>query len=235
MSQHRLARLERVLSLSLLLGLALCVLLGVTLLRAGAAAAEPAGTRDAATVLRDTAYRFFIGNLHSHTSYSDGTGTPAWAYRYARDTARIDFLAVTDHHDMLSELEYEDVLFQADEHCEDGVFVAIAGQEWSGGDTATGRKDHATVLGADHMGIIHQIARYLSEQGINLETMTTEVVAAPMSGTPLFTMSAIVKVPPRLEIEDLREALEFIGDDLGVDTKVRTMLETVEAFWPTAT
>ena len=77
-----------------------------------------------------------------------------------------------------------------------------------------------TVLGADHMGIIHQVARYLSEQGINLETMTTEVVAAPMSGSPLFTMSAVVRVPPQLEVDDLREALEYIGDEMGVDTKV---------------
>ena len=77
-----------------------------------------------------------------------------------------------------------------------------------------------TVLGADHMGIIHQISRYLAEQGLNLETMTTEVVAAPMSGSPLFTMSAVVRVPPQLEVGDLREALEFIGDEMGVDTKV---------------
>lgn len=77
-----------------------------------------------------------------------------------------------------------------------------------------------TVLGADHMGIVHQVTRYLSEQGINLETMTTEVGAAPMSGTPLFTMSAVVRVPPQLEIADLREALEFIADELGVEAKV---------------
>jgi glycine cleavage system transcriptional repressor len=77
-----------------------------------------------------------------------------------------------------------------------------------------------TVMGADHMGIIHQIARYLSEQGLNLETVTTEVVAAPMSGSPLFTMSAVVKVPPQLEVDDLREALDFIGNEMGVDTKV---------------
>jgi glycine cleavage system transcriptional repressor len=77
-----------------------------------------------------------------------------------------------------------------------------------------------TVLGADHMGIIHQVARYLAEQGINLETMTTEVVAAPMSGTPLFTMSAVVRVPPNLAVDDLREALEYIGDEVGADTKV---------------
>lgn len=77
-----------------------------------------------------------------------------------------------------------------------------------------------TVLGADHMGIIHKVTRYLAEQGLNLETMTTEVVAAPMSGSPLFTMSAVVNIPPQLDIGDLREAMEFIGDELGVDTKV---------------
>jgi glycine cleavage system transcriptional repressor len=77
-----------------------------------------------------------------------------------------------------------------------------------------------TVLGADHMGIINQVAQYLTEQGINLESMHTEVSAAPMSGTPLFTMSAEVVVPARLAVEDLREAMEFIGDEMGVDTKV---------------
>lgn len=77
-----------------------------------------------------------------------------------------------------------------------------------------------TVLGADHMGIVHQVARYLAEQGINVENMTTEVVAAPMSGSPLFTMSAVALVPPQLDVSDLREALEFIGDETGVDTKV---------------
>ena len=77
-----------------------------------------------------------------------------------------------------------------------------------------------TVLGADHMGIIHKVTRYLAEQGLNLETMTTEVVAAPMSGSPLFTMSAVVNIPPQLNVGDLREAMEFIGDEMGVDTKV---------------
>ena len=39
----------------------------------------------------------YFGNLHSHTSYSDGSGTPEQAYRHARYTARIDFLAIPDH------------------------------------------------------------------------------------------------------------------------------------------
>ena len=77
-----------------------------------------------------------------------------------------------------------------------------------------------TVLGADHLGIIHEITRYLADQGINVERMNTEVTAAPMSGAPLFSMSAVVRVPRKLSISDLREALDFIGRELNVDTKV---------------
>lgn len=41
--------------------------------------------------------RVFFGNLHSHTSYSDGSGTPDEAYLHARDVAGLDFLAITEH------------------------------------------------------------------------------------------------------------------------------------------
>lgn len=40
-------------------------------------------------------YKIFFGNLHSHTSYSDGKGTPEQAFTHATDYG--DFLAVTDH------------------------------------------------------------------------------------------------------------------------------------------
>lgn len=45
-------------------------------------------------------YQLFFGQLHSHTSYSDGAGTAAEAFQHAydnRDAYNIDFLAVTDH------------------------------------------------------------------------------------------------------------------------------------------
>jgi len=77
-----------------------------------------------------------------------------------------------------------------------------------------------TVMGADHMGIIYEVTRYLAEQGINVETMTTEVVAAPVSGSPLFKMSAVVRIPAKLAVDDLREALDYIGDEVGVDTQL---------------
>lgn len=43
------------------------------------------------------ATQVFFGNLHSHTSFSDGSGTPEQAYVHARDVANLDFLAITEH------------------------------------------------------------------------------------------------------------------------------------------
>jgi hypothetical protein len=41
----------------------------------------------------------FFENLHSHSSYSDGLGTPDEAYEHARDAqnAKLDFMALTGH------------------------------------------------------------------------------------------------------------------------------------------
>ena len=41
----------------------------------------------------------FSGQLHSHTAHSGAAGTPAEAYAYAKETAGLDFLAITDHSD----------------------------------------------------------------------------------------------------------------------------------------
>ena len=43
---------------------------------------------------------------------------------------------------------------------------------------------------------------------------------APMSGGFLFTMEAVVMVPPALDIAAVREDLEEAGDSLNVDTKI---------------
>ena len=77
-----------------------------------------------------------------------------------------------------------------------------------------------TVTGADHIGIIYELARHLAERGVNIETMNTEVMAAPMSGAPLFTMSAVVVAPPGLGADDLRQTLKRLGELLGVDAAV---------------
>ncbi len=43
------------------------------------------------------AYSIYFGQLHSHTSYSDGAGTCEEAFQHATNVKNLDFLAVTDH------------------------------------------------------------------------------------------------------------------------------------------
>lgn len=104
----------------------------------------------------DSPYNLYFGNLHSHTSYSDGVGTPAHAFTYARDTAGIDFLAVTDHSGVdtswgLSEGEFADIITQANAFTQDDVFIAIAGQEWTSPGPLAVSRNHINVFEADHI------------------------------------------------------------------------------------
>lgn len=74
--------------------------------------------------------------------------------------------------------------------------------------------------GADHEGIVHKVAAYLASRHINVDTMETEVVCAPMSAAPLFQMVARIQVPPGLPLDDLTADLQQIGDELGVDIEI---------------
>lgn len=76
------------------------------------------------------------------------------------------------------------------------------------------------VLGADHEGIIHEIARTLSGCGINIESLDTETSPAPNSGAPLFSMTAHVVAPPGLTRKSLVASLKEAGHHLQVDIKV---------------
>jgi len=87
------------------------------------------------------------------------------------------------------------------------------------------RRDHVPYVlrltGADHEGIVGQVAAYLAQQGVNVEDLETEVVPAPVSGAPLFRMEALLLVPPRLTLATLRGRLRDIADELAVDIDVQ--------------
>lgn len=76
------------------------------------------------------------------------------------------------------------------------------------------------VYGADHEGIIHEIAHTLSQFGINIESMDTVTTQAPVSGAPLFSMTALVVVPPDLPNKKWRSALEDVGNQVNIDIQV---------------
>ena len=76
------------------------------------------------------------------------------------------------------------------------------------------------VHGADHEGIIHQVSHYLSQHGVNIESMDSETTPAPISGSPLFAMTAQVVVPPELALAEWEAGLERIGTRLNVEIDV---------------
>ncbi len=80
------------------------------------------------------------------------------------------------------------------------------------------------VFGADHEGIVHSVASYLASEHVNIETMDTRVTKAPVTGTPLFSMQAMVQAPPELTLSQLRHKLAELGDELGVDIEVKLPL-----------
>jgi glycine cleavage system transcriptional repressor len=67
------------------------------------------------------------------------------------------------------------------------------------------------VQGADHEGIIQEVAHYLSQLGISIESMDSETTPAPISGVPLFAMTALIVVPPDLAGQGWEAGLEQLG------------------------
>jgi glycine cleavage system transcriptional repressor len=76
------------------------------------------------------------------------------------------------------------------------------------------------VTGADHEGIVREIARGLSRQGITIESAETSTASAPTTGQPLFAMTAAVRVPPGLAESEWMDDLAQAGADANVDIEV---------------
>ncbi len=72
----------------------------------------------------------YWGDLHAHTSYSDGVGPPYYALARAR-SAGLHFYSVTDHGAWLTETEWKRTLTQTNQATVPGAFIALHGIEWS--------------------------------------------------------------------------------------------------------
>lgn len=120
-------------------------------LASGPARSQPCDTADV-----------FFGNLHSHTSFSDGRGTPRQAYQHARGPGQLDFMAITEHNHRDADgtgdardgkliatnpALYPDLLDAAGDREDPGRFAALFGQEFS--TISTG--NHVNVIGADEV------------------------------------------------------------------------------------
>ena len=76
------------------------------------------------------------------------------------------------------------------------------------------------VQGADHEGIINSMTHDFAARGINIESLTTDSFQAPMSGTCIFSMEAIVFVPPDFSVHEWKKDLMAVAELVNVDLEV---------------
>lgn len=72
----------------------------------------------------------------------------------------------------------------------------------------------------DHPGVVHRLSTTLTKLDINIESMETHTYAAPVSGTPIFRMEAIISVPTKLSIGTLRARLMEIEKEENIDIEL---------------
>lgn len=69
----------------------------------------------------------------------------------------------------------------------------------------------------DHPGVVYRLSSVLSRSGINIESMETDTYAAPVSGTPIFRMEAVISVPANLNLNSLRSKLAEVEREENID------------------
>jgi len=77
------------------------------------------------------------------------------------------------------------------------------------------------VEGMDNPGIVHKLARYLSQQGINIVNMQTKSSHAPHTGTPIFTVDMLVDIPAAQNIEQVQDEFTKVCDELSMDAEFK--------------
>jgi len=73
----------------------------------------------------------FWGDIHGHTILSDGLKSPEEYFQFARDEAALDFSAIADHSQYLSDEDWEHIQRAAAEFNVPGGMVTLLGYEYS--------------------------------------------------------------------------------------------------------
>lgn len=119
-------------------------------------------------------------------------------------------------HVSLPDVYAEDLVLALGKLEERGLRVAVQPSEAAGAIEET-RALRLELVGHDHPGIVRHLSHALATRCVNVEELETSVTSAPMSGEPLFRARAALRVPRDVSLEELRETLEKIANELMVD------------------
>lgn len=90
-------------------------------------------------------YRIFWGDPHWQTFFSDGIRCPEELYTFARDEAFLDFGAISDHMEAITERQWEYFQAVTNDFNEPDRFATLIGQEWTNHNQAAGAPGHRNI------------------------------------------------------------------------------------------
>jgi glycine cleavage system transcriptional repressor len=79
--------------------------------------------------------------------------------------------------------------------------------------------------GVDKAGIVARISRCLADRGIHIADLRSHATPVPESGTPVYTLTLRMNLPPEsvAELASLRGELAAIAHDLRVDVSIEPL------------
>lgn len=184
------------------------------------------------------AYRVFFGDIHGHSTLSDGNYSIDECYKNARDIAKLDFCAVTDHdHGGVGNKElwmpdpnwggrsrWEILQEKAAQYSEPGAFTAMLGYErdsypWCNNMVLYYRGAKGEMVRDEHDGEITQAAYEALLQ-------RKDMIAVPHTSGRIdsgcdFSAKSAMQIPRLLEIYSRSGAYEYFDNPYPSDTNCR--------------
>lgn len=76
------------------------------------------------------------------------------------------------------------------------------------------------VVSLDHPGIVQEVTGFFANKNINIEDLKTETYAAPLTGSPMFSLELLVNIPTRLGLSELKDQLFEFCESFNLDASI---------------
>lgn len=90
-------------------------------------------------------FRLYWGDPHWQTFFSDGIRCPEELYAFARDEGFLDFGAISDHMEAVTDLQWDYFQAATNHYNVPGHFATLIGQEWTHHNPARGAPGHRNI------------------------------------------------------------------------------------------
>lgn len=77
------------------------------------------------------------------------------------------------------------------------------------------------ITAMDNPGLVRKVVRILRHYNVNIESLNTRVVKAPLSGAPLFDLDLKAGVPADSSIAAVKKELNSLAEEMNIDLVFR--------------